>query len=70
MSDPPEGRPPASFDIDMAALVAERGADCPIVGMAPVPCPYCGSRDTEIRLKTPPHRDEARASDGDAAYPR
>lgn len=31
MSDPPERRPLSSFDIDMAALIAERGA---VVGLA------------------------------------
>ena len=46
MSDPPGLRPAASFDIDMAALVAERGADTPLVRMAAVRCPRCGSRDT------------------------
>ena len=47
---PAERRQPATFDIDVAAPIAERGADHPVVGMAPVPCPYCGSRQTEIRI--------------------
>ena len=42
--------PRCSFDIDLAALIAARGPDHPIVGMAPVACPYCGSRETEIRI--------------------
>jgi hypothetical protein len=45
---------PSQFDIDIAALIAERGRDCLIVGMAPVPCPRCGSRRTEIRILPPP----------------
>jgi hypothetical protein len=56
-----EDRVPAAFDIDMPALIAERGADHSIIRMAPVPCPYCGSCDTETRLSTPPHRDTTRA---------
>jgi hypothetical protein len=68
--DRPERRPCSSFDIDMAALIAERGADYSIIRMAPVPCPRCGSRDTETRLRTPPHRDTTWLSDGDLAYPR
>src|SRR5258708_26065956 len=48
----------ALCDIDMAALIAERGADCAVVGLAPVPCPYCGSRDTANRIRTPPHQEK------------
>lgn len=54
MSDPPQRRPLASFDIDMLALIAERGADYSIIRMAPVTCPRCGSRETEYRISTPP----------------
>jgi hypothetical protein len=32
---------PSQYDIDIGALVAERGRDCLIVGMKLVPCPYC-----------------------------
>ena len=35
---------PSQFDIEIGALVAERGRDCLIVGMEPVMCPPCGSR--------------------------
>ena len=49
-----EDRVRAAFDIDMAALIAERGADHSFIRMAPVPCPRCGSRDTEYRRSTPP----------------
>jgi hypothetical protein len=49
-----EERVLAAFDIDMAALIAERGADHSFIRMAPVPCPRCGSRDTEYRRNTPP----------------
>ena len=45
--------PPASFDIDLPALIAERGADHAVIGMAPVPCRYCGSRETETRVLGP-----------------
>jgi len=43
--------PRAGFDIDMAAFIAERGADAPIVGLRPPACPRCGSGRTEIRLR-------------------
>jgi hypothetical protein len=46
---------PSSFDVDLAALIAERGDDCRVVGLAAVACPRCGSRDTETRLSVP-HR--------------
>jgi len=35
----------AGFDIDIAALIAERGADAPIVGLRPPPCPRWGRRE-------------------------
>jgi hypothetical protein len=41
----------AGFDVDMAALIAERGANARIVGLRPPPCPRCGSTRTEIRLR-------------------
>jgi len=44
---------PASFDIDLGALIRERGKDCVLVGLAPVPCPRCGSARTETRITTP-----------------
>jgi len=44
---------PASFDIDLAALIGERGKDGSVVDLAPVPCPRCGSRKTEIRVTAP-----------------
>ncbi len=49
MAARPEENPPASFDIDVAGLIAQRGADAPAVRMMPVACPYCGSRQTEVR---------------------
>jgi hypothetical protein len=48
---PAAQQPRAGFDVDMAALIAERGADAAIVGMPPPPCPRCGSARTEIRLR-------------------
>ena len=50
MAAGPGENPPSSFDIDLDALIADRGAAHPVVGMAPVPCPYCGSRQTEVRI--------------------
>ncbi len=50
----PEDNPPASFDIDVAALIAQRGPDAPVVRMPPVACPRCGSRETEARILGPP----------------
>jgi hypothetical protein len=44
---------PSQYDIDLGALVAERGRDCLIVGMEPVLCPRCGSRRTELRVLPP-----------------
>ncbi len=44
---------PAMFDIDLAALIRERGKDRAVVGLAPVPCPRCGSRRTEVRVTAP-----------------
>jgi hypothetical protein len=48
--------PLTHFDIDVAALAAERGADCAVVGLAPIACPRCASRDTQTRLLPPRHR--------------
>jgi hypothetical protein len=48
---------PTQYDIDLGALVAERGRDCPIVGMEPVPFPQCGSRRTEVRILPPKTSD-------------
>jgi len=33
---------PSQYDIDVGALVAQRGRDSMIVGMEPVPCPEGG----------------------------
>jgi hypothetical protein len=46
--------PPSSFAIDLAALMAERGPDCRVVGLRPVPCVYCGSVETTSQLAVPP----------------
>jgi hypothetical protein len=47
------------FAVDMAALIAERGGDCKIVGMKPLVCPGCGrERRTQYSItvlpKAPP----------------
>jgi len=44
---------PAMFDIDLAALIHERGKECVVVGLDPIPCPRCGSAKTETRVTTP-----------------
>jgi hypothetical protein len=44
----------ADFAIDMAQIIAERGADAKIVGLRPPACPRCGSPRTEIRLRVLP----------------
>jgi hypothetical protein len=56
MDVPAEQRVRAAFEIDLAALIAERGAESTCIRMAPVLCPRCGSRDTEQRISPPPHR--------------
>lgn len=38
MNARPEDIPPSSWEVDLAALIAERGPDHPVVGMAPVRC--------------------------------
>ena len=43
----------AMFDIDLAALIRERGRAFPLVGLAAVPCPRCGSVNTETRVTAP-----------------
>jgi len=44
---------PAMFDIDLAAVMRERGRDCVVVGLEPDVCPRCGSRKTEMRVTAP-----------------
>ena len=48
---PAAERARADFAIDIAALIAERGADAALVGLRPPPCPRCGSPRTEVRLR-------------------
>ena len=43
----------AIFDLDVAALIRRRGEDSPVVGMARIRCPRCGSGNTETRLIAP-----------------
>jgi hypothetical protein len=49
------GRTPsrAMFDVDLGALIRERGGDCLVLGLEPVACPRCGSRKTETRVIAP-----------------
>lgn len=42
-----------SFAIDLARLVAERGAASTSIRMEPVACPRCGSRRTGVRITAP-----------------
>ena len=44
---------PAMFDIDLGALIRERGRECLVVGLGRVPCPRCGSTNTETRVTAP-----------------
>jgi predicted nucleic-acid-binding Zn-ribbon protein len=43
----------ALFDIDLSALIRERGDASPVLGMAPTRCPRCGSHNTETRVMAP-----------------
>ena len=45
--------PPSSWTVDLAALIAERGADLLIRELDGLVCPYCGSTNTEFRLTAP-----------------
>jgi hypothetical protein len=53
---PAAERARAGFDVDIAALITERGPAASAIRMAPVPCPRCGSRRTECRITTPSRR--------------
>jgi hypothetical protein len=44
---------PAGFDIDLVALIAERGSSSTAIHAEPVPCPCCGSSRTTIRITAP-----------------
>jgi hypothetical protein len=55
--------PPTHFDIDVAALAAERGADCAVVGLAPVVCPRA---DREARRRGCCLRDTGPGNDRSA----
>jgi hypothetical protein len=41
------------FDVDLGALIRERGQRYLVVGLKPVPCPRCGSVQTETRVMAP-----------------
>lgn len=45
-----QDNPLSSFTVDLPALIAERGADSPLIRMAPVSCPYCGGRRVDYRI--------------------
>ena len=44
---------PAMSDIDLPALIRERGDRSLVIDVAPVPCPRCGSTHTETRVTAP-----------------
>ncbi len=44
---------PAIFEIDLTALIAERGAMSWATRIAPVPCSRCGSKRTTVRITSP-----------------
>jgi len=44
---------PAMFEIELPALIRDRGADCLVVALDKVPCPRCGSTNTETRIMAP-----------------
>ena len=41
------------FDVDLGALIRELGREFPVVGLADVRCPRCGSANTETRVTAP-----------------
>jgi hypothetical protein len=41
------------FSVSMPALIRERGADSPVVGMKPLPCPVCGGHLTNLTIMVP-----------------
>ena len=43
----------AMFDIDLVELIRERGRECLVVDLVHVPCPRCGSTNTETRVTAP-----------------
>jgi hypothetical protein len=43
----------AMFDVDLGALIRERGRDRVVIGLAPIPCSRCGSRKTKTRVTAP-----------------
>jgi hypothetical protein len=36
--------------VSIIALIRERGADSPVVAMAPLPCPVCGGYLTNLTI--------------------
>jgi hypothetical protein len=45
-----------SFDASLPELIAERGGDCWVIGMASLRCPRCGGLHTDIRITAPGYR--------------
>jgi hypothetical protein len=50
---PDEPQPPSFFAIDLDAVIAELGRDQALAAMPKLPCPYCGSRRTEMIVHPP-----------------
>jgi hypothetical protein len=44
---------PALFDVDLGALIRERGQDSLVIGLAAIPCSRCRSTKTETRVTAP-----------------
>lgn len=44
------------FNLEMAALIAERGEDCRLSGMAPLTCPGCQGKHTQFSVTAPSRR--------------
>jgi hypothetical protein len=41
------------FSVSIVVLIRERGADSPVVGMKPLPCPVCGGHLTNLTITAP-----------------
>jgi len=58
------------FDIDLGALIRDRGKDCLVVDHGRVPCPRCGSTNTETRVTAPAARWDLRPAQSFLTCPR
>lgn len=51
--DAPDASPTAMFKVDLPALIAQRGTNCRLIGMAPLPCPGCRGMHTSFLVSAP-----------------